>query len=238
MIIEAARAAARQLVSPAIRGVLLKSLGLTVAALFCLWLGLTALVDRLAAPWLQEWTSGSWAGWLGPLAIVVAGIVFALGLGLMIAPVTALVAGLFLDEVADKVEREDYPSDPPGRALPAVTGFVMSMKFFGVVVLGNILALLLLLVPGVNIGAFFVVNGYLIGREYFEFAASRHRPEAEAKALRRAYRGTVFLAGLTVAGLMAVPILNLAAPLFACALMVHLHKAVAAADDRRRVMPT
>ena len=101
---------------------------------------------------------------------------------------------------------------------------------FGVVILGNLAALILLFVPGINIAAFFLVNGYLLGREFFEFAAMRFRPEAEAKALRRQHAMTVFLAGLVIAGFLAVPFLNLATPLFAAAMMVHLHKAIAARE--------
>ena len=151
-------------------------------------------------------------------------------LALLIAPVTAIVAGLFLDDAAETVERVAYPQDPPGRAVPVIPALVMSLKFLFVVILGNLFALLLLLIPGINIGAFFIVNGYLLGREFFEFAAMRFRPEAEAKALRRKYAGTVFLAGLVIAGFLAVPLLNLVTPLFAAAMMVHLHKMVAARD--------
>ena len=97
---------------------------------------------------------------------------------------------------------------------------------------GNIVALILLLIPGVNIIAFFIVNGYLLGREFFEFAAMRFRSEAEAKALRRRHAGTVFLAGLVIAAFLAVPVLNLLTPLFAAAMMVHLHKMVAAGEAR------
>ena len=112
---------------------------------------------------------------------------------------------------------------------------MLSLKFFGIVVLGNLIALMLLLVPGVNIGAFFVVNGYLIGREFFEFAAMRFVAEDEAKALRRRNAGTVFLAGLVIAAFMAVPLLNLLSSLFACAMMVHLHKVVAKAEQQSAV---
>jgi CysZ protein len=83
-------------------------------------------------------------------------------------------------------------------------------------------------VPGVNIAAFFLVNGYLLGREYFEAAAMRFRPPEEARALRRRHGVTVFLAGLIVALVLAVPILNLVTPLFATAFMAHLHKRLAA----------
>ena len=84
--------------------------------------------------------------------------------------------------------------------------------------------------PGINIAAFFLVNGYLLGREFFEFAAMRFRSEAEAKALRRKHAGTVFLAGLVIAAFLAIPLLNLLTPLFAAAMMVHLHKMVSATD--------
>ncbi|UVK55203.1 sulfate transporter family protein [Mesorhizobium sp. AR02] len=232
MIFDAARTAALELLSPPFRAVFIKTLGLTVLALVALWFGLTSLVEWLALPWLQALVPGipSWAGWLGG---IIAAIALAFGMALLVAPVTAVIAGLFLDDVAEVVERTDYPRDPIGRAMPALRSLVLAIKFLGVVILGNIVALMLLLVPGINIAAFFIVNGYLLGREFFEFAAMRFRPEDEARALRRQYAGTVFLAGLVIAAFLAVPLLNLLTPLFAAAMTVHLHKAVSARESRR-----
>ncbi|TPJ44849.1 sulfate transporter family protein [Mesorhizobium sp. B2-5-13] len=232
MIFDAARTAALELLSPPFRSVFIKTLGLTLLALVALWFGLTSLVEWLALPWLQTSLPGipSWAGWLGGL---IAAIALAFGMALLVAPVTAVIAGLFLDDVAEVVERTDYPGDPAGRAMPALRSLVLAVKFFGVVILGNIVALLLLLVPGINIAAFFIVNGYLLGREFFEFAAMRFRPEEDARALRRRYAGTVFLSGLVIAAFLAVPLLNLLTPLFAAAMMVHLHKAVSAREAAR-----
>ena len=232
MIFDAARIAALELLSPPFRPVFIKTLGLTLLALVALWFGLTSLVEWLALPWLQALLPGipSWAGWLGG---IIAAIALAFGMALLVAPVTAVIAGLFLDDVAEVVERIDYPRDPVGRAMPALRSLVLAVKFFGVVILGNIVALLLLLVPGVNIAAFFIVNGYLLGREFFEFAAMRFRSEEEARALRRQYAGTVFLAGLVISAFLAVPLLNLVTPLFAAAMMVHLHKAISARESRR-----
>ncbi|MEI9420267.1 sulfate transporter family protein [Mesorhizobium sp. Cs1299R1N1] len=232
MIFDAARTAALELLSPPFRAVFIKTLGLTLLALVALWFGLTSLVEWLALPWLQTLLPGipSWAGWLGGL---IAAIALAFGMALLVAPVTAVIAGLFVDDVAEVVERTDYPGDPAGRAMPALRSLVLAIKFFGVVILGNIVALLLLLVPGINIAAFFIVNGYLLGREFFEFAAMRFRPEEDARALRRQYAGTVFLSGLVIAAFLAVPVLNLLTPLFAAAMMVHLHKAVSAREAAR-----
>ncbi len=232
MILEAARAAASRLLTPEFRGVLFKSIGLTVLMLIAAWFGVRELFDWLAWPWLDALLPGlpAWAGWLGVVAAVIAGLGLALALALLVAPVTAVIAGIFLDDVAEVVESQDYSADPPGKAVPIVQGMVLAIKFLGVVILGNIVALVLLLVPGINVAAFFLVNGYLLGREFFEFAAMRHRPEAEAKLFRRKHSTTVFMGGLVIAAFLAVPVVNLATPLFGAAMMVHLHKMLSAAD--------
>ncbi len=232
MIIDAARAAITRLPSPEFRTVLLKTIGLTLLMLVGLWFGLRELFAAFAWPWFDAMLPGlpEWAGWFGLIGAIIAGVGLALALALLIAPVTAIIAGLFLDDIAEVVERQDFPADPPGTAVPAGRAIVLAMKFFGIVVLGNIIALFLLLIPGINIAAFFLVNGYLIGREFFEFAAMRFRPEKEAKLLRRKHSGTIFMAGLIIAAFLSVPIVNLATPLFAAALMVHLHKMITARD--------
>jgi len=79
------------------------------------------------------------------------------------------------------------------------------------------------------------VNGYLLGREFFEFAAMRFRPPAEARAFRSKHSSTVFMAGLLIAGFLAIPFVNLLTPLFAAGLMVHLHKKVSKRDPSFRL---
>jgi CysZ protein len=126
------------------------------------------------------------------------------------------------------VERTNFPNDPPGQELPIARSVWLASKFFLLVLAVNMIALLLLLVPGVNLVAFYLGNGYLLGREYFELAAMRHVSAAEAKRVRRANRLTVLLCGLIIAGLASVPILNLVTPLFATGFMVRIWKRLAA----------
>ena len=52
------------------------------------------------------------------------------------------------------IHPQDTLGDPPGQAVPALRSIVLALKFFAVVIAGNLVALLLLLVPGVNIAAF------------------------------------------------------------------------------------
>lgn len=227
MILRSALLALRDVVSPPFRAVLWKTLGLTAAALVALWFAVRWLFAAAIIPFFAGFTPDmpAWIENAEGFAALAAGLLLAVLLGFLIAPVSAVIAGLFLDDVAEVVEGEG--GAPVGRALPLGRSVVLSVKFFGVVVLGNLLAFALLLVPVVNLFAFFAVNGYLLGREYFTFAALRYRDEEAAAALRARHGTRVFLAGLAIAALLAVPVLNVLTPLFAAAFMVRLHGALA-----------
>ncbi len=230
MILQAARLSLRNLFAPETRTVFWKVIGLTMVCLIAVWFALRGLFYSYALPWIVSTSplaGGEWAGWISFFVGLLVSIGLALGLALLLAPINALIAGLFLDDVAEVIERRDYPTEPAGRPMPLTAAIVEGAKFLGVVILGNILALILLLVPGVNLIAFFVVNGYLLGREFFEFAAMRHLSPTAARELRARHAGRVTLAGFLIAGFLAIPIVNLLTPLFAAGLMVHLYKAIA-----------
>ena len=78
--------------------------------------------------------------------------------------------------------------------------------------------------PGIGFALWFAANAWVLGAQYIELAAMRFRPYREAQAMRRHFAGTVFLGGLLVAAFVSIPLLNLATPLFAAALMARLHK--------------
>lgn len=139
MIIDAAWKALNRLLTPQFRTVFWKTLGVTLLLLVGLWVAIRQVFFSFAWPWMEQLLPGmpQWAGWLGIVAAIVAGLGLALVLALMIAPVTALIAGFFLDDVAEIVEREDYPADPPGTPLPLGRSVIASLKFLGVVILGN-----------------------------------------------------------------------------------------------------
>lgn len=211
-----------------IRGVFWKVIGLTLLFLVALWFILRLLFLDFAMPYIEAWLPnlGEWTGWIGLFASIISAIGLAAGLAFLIAPVSAVVAGLFLDDAAETIEKQDYASDPPGQALPLAQSLLSSLRFFLVVIAANLVALIFLLVPGVNLVIFFVINGYLLGREYFEFAASRYLGPERARAWRGRNQGRVWLAGLTIGLFLLVPILNILTPLFAAIFMVHYVKAL------------
>jgi CysZ protein len=222
-MLAAAGQAFQELFTPPFRAVLLKCVGFTIGLLIVLIVAV-------------EWTFShfvQWPGWIETAIEWLGGLALVVGSIFLIPPVTSLIAGLYLDDIAAEVERTNYPQDPPGRELPTAQAIWLAVKFFLVVLAVNIVALFLLLIPGVNLIAFYLGNGYLLGREYFELAAMRHMPAAEAKQLRKANRVTVLMCGLIIAGIASVPILNLITPLFATAFMVRIFKGLSRASGLR-----
>ncbi len=213
-MISDALAAFDQIFTPPYRKVLYRSLALTIGLLALVWLGLGRLASAYATtPW----------PWLDTVLAILAAVGLVVGLVFLVAPVSALVAGFYLDELAEVAERSVAPGHI-GRALPAGQAMWLAAKFAAVSVLINLFALALLLLPGINILAFFGANAYLLGREYFELAALRYRSIEEVRALRSAHRFYLFFCGLVIAALVAIPVLNLLTPLFATAFMVRIHR--------------
>ena len=70
-----------------------------------------------------------------------------------------------------------------------------SLKFILVMVLVNILALpfygILLFTAIGPLILYYLINGYLMGREYYEVVAFRRLPPHFARDLRRAHRGRI-----------------------------------------------
>lgn len=216
-MISDALAALAQIFTPPFRGVLWKSLGLTLLLLVFAWVGLDKFITAyIAVPY----------PWLATTLAVLTGLGLVVGLAFLVAPVSALVAGFFLDELADVVEHEVSPKRI-GKALPAGEAMRLAIGFAIISIFVNFVALVLLLVPGVNVVAFLVANAYLAGREYFELAALRYAPLDEVRAMRREHGLYLFLCGLPIAAFLAVPVVNLLTPLFATAFMVRVHARLA-----------
>lgn len=222
-MLAAASRAINQILSPPFRGVLLRSVGLTLAMLAFVWAVVYGTFTHfvvIETPWLQA------------LVDILTGIGLLIGLGFLVAPVTSLFAGLFLDEIAAEVERVHYATDHPGRPMALVPSLLSAIRFTALVVAVNAIVLVLILLPGVNILLFFVANAYLLGREYFELVAFRFHDADGVRVLREESSARIFFAGLMIALLLAIPIVNILTPLFATAFMVHIYKDI---RHRRRL---
>ncbi len=232
-MLDAAIDAITQMFSPPLRAVLWKSIGLALALIVVAGIALDRLIVRVvgAGGASVETTFGPHAhapvdafAWLVSIA---AGLGIVVGSVMLMPAVTAIVASFFADRIGEEVERAQYPADPPGTALPLRLAVWQGVKTALLAIAIYVVAAPLLLFAGFGAVIFFLATAYILGRVYFELAAMRFRPPAEAKALRRRNAGTVYVGGLLIAAFVSIPIVNLATPLFAMALMVHVHKRLA-----------
>ena len=219
-----------QLFSPPLRAVLWKTIGLALALIVVVGIAVERLIVYLvgAGSTSVEQTLGAGAhlpaNALAWLLSIAAGLGIVVGSIMLMPAVTAIVGSFFADLIGQEVEREHYPADPPGKAVPLWLAIWEGFKTALLAVVIYLCAAPLLLFAGFGAVIFFLATAYILGREYFELAAMRLRPRAEAKALRRRNAAMVYVGGLFIAAFVSVPIVNLATPLFAMAFMVHLHK--------------
>jgi CysZ protein len=232
-MIDAVVKALTQMFTPPFRRVLLKSIGLALIMIVLLGIGMYhgfAWLAQTGTAWAESnvgvvphsaWTVFLWiVSFMASLGIIT-GAVF------LMPAVTAFVGSFFVDEIADLVEQTHYPAEMPGVALPFFRALLEGLNTALLSIVVYVVALPFVLFAGLGLVVLFLANAYLLSREYFELAAMRFHPPAEAKALRRAHSGQVFFAGLFIAAFVSIPVVNLATPIFAMALMVHLHKRVA-----------
>jgi CysZ protein len=232
-MIDAAVKALSQMFTQPLRRVLLKAVGLALLLIVIIGIGLQRVLGALAengATWAEQTTGmaphSAWAALAWVLSIM-AGLGIVTGALFLMPAVTAFVGSFFVDEVAEMVERTHYPAEPVGRALPLFRALIEGVKFALLALVVYLCALPFVLFAGIGLIILFLANAYLLGREYFELAAMRFRPPAEAKAVRKSHAGYIFLAGMVIALFVSVPVLNLATPIFAMAFMAHIHKRMA-----------
>jgi CysZ protein len=243
MLFDAAAKALSQMASRPFRTVLWKSIAVALVLLIILGIALQRLLAWLLGSggiWIEGTIGPSWHVTLDVvqwMLAIVAGLGVLVGMVFLVPPVTALVASFFADGIAADVEREYYPADLPGRPLPIGRALLEGGRTALLSLLVYLCAVPFLLVAGLGFVVFLFANAYLLGREYFHLAAMRFHPVAKAKLLRKRHQSTVFVAGLLIAAFVSVPVINLATPLFATALMVHIHKRLTESRQRPNAPP-
>ena len=204
----------------------IRVLGLGVLLTFALLAGVTAgflglinwlVPDSFALPWI---------GQVGGVDVAVSwafGLAMLVGSVFLMVPVASACTGLFLEGVVDAVEDRHYAWLPPVTPVPLWDVVVDAVNFAGLVVAVNLLALLVYGFAGPFAPlVFWSVNGYLLGREYFTLIAQRRLGRDRARALRRRYGSTVWLAGTLMAVPLSLPLVNLLIPVLGIATFTHL----------------
>ena len=202
-------------------GVLVRALLLTLALLAGFSGGAVWLVGFLPET-LDLWLVGEVETPVTAIRAAALGAMLLLSAFLMF-PVAAAFVSLFLDEIADAVEARHYPDLGKARGLALWQEIRAAVLFSAFVIAVNAVALVFYLMLG-PLGPllFWAVNGYLLGREYFEMVAARRLgPEGVAK-MRRRHWFAVWIAGALMAVPLSVPVLNLVVPLVGVATFTHM----------------
>jgi CysZ protein len=191
-----------------------------------LFFGLLGAIVIFAALWVIAWWTlahtalfeTGWLNWLVDIGGSLAGLFLTI---LLYPAVAGAVLSLFLDDAIDAVEQRHYPALPPPRR-PGIGEQIWSaVRLLGVAVGLNLLVLPLYLLPVINLMIFYGLNGYILGREYFDMVAARRlEPEEQNRFRRHCYYGW-FAIGVGIAALSTLPVINLVAPLVGAGAMTH-----------------
>ena len=195
-----------------------------VKAMFLSLLGFAAVWGL--SWWLlgqSRWAESAWLDNTLHALGALAGAVLSL---LLFPSVFGVLQSVFLDGVADRVEARHYPELGPSRGTAIRDGLIIAVRVMVLLIVVNLIMLPVYILGSLLLGAgmllFYAVNGWLCGREYHAQVALRRMPRAEARRWAKANRWTLWAAGTGIALLGTVPLLNLAAPVVGCVLMVHV----------------
>lgn len=214
--------AVMQLADRPFRRVMLLGVLLSLALLVAVYAGFLALIQTLT----PEVVDIPFVGPVEGLDTLLSwgSALFMIGLSVfLMMPVASAFTGLFLEDVAQAVEDRHYPDLPPVPRIPWGDALVDAANFFALLIAVNALALILYAFAGPFIPVvFWLVNGFLLGREYFTLVAMRRLGRAGAKALRAKHSGKIWLAGTLMAAPLSVPLVNLMIPVLGAATFTHL----------------
>lgn len=201
-----------QINDPRFRRVWLKGFVYSIL-LFVLIVGASSLalsqMNAVGIAWIDWVITG-----LGSIGAFILALIFFPGLALT-------VIGLLLEEVCRAVEARHYPGLPSPR--PQSWGELIGgvARLAALTLLLNIAVLPLYFVPFLNVLVFYVLNGILLSREYYELVSLRRVDLPQAVSIRQRHRPRLFADGVIITLLLSIPFIGWTMAVIATAMMVH-----------------
>jgi len=191
-------------------------------------LSAACLVGALAATVCASWAVLHWLVPLipitdGPLGWILRALTWLAGAAIVVVAISLspsismVIGGALFDVAAGRVE--DELGGGRGRSASFFEGLVVSARIAIPALVLNLLAMPLVFVPVVHVFVFVLINGWLMGREYFTLAALRRVGWEEARALRRRAWPSILAIGVVAS------VIPLVAPLFGASAMTRLLRA-------------
>jgi CysZ protein len=210
-----------QIPEPAFQRVMWRSLG---------WSLILFIALLMIGWWVIVSTQMFGIGWLEWVADVLGWIAVMIAAMLLFPGAVVIVISFMLEDIAEAVEAKHYPDLPAPRDAGISEAVWTALRFAAIALVLNIVLLPLYFIPVLNVFVFAAVNGYLLGREYFELVACRRLDPERVEAMRRRYRGRIWMGGIVITGLLSIPVVNWFLPVVAAASMLHLFEKLRQGD--------
>ena len=203
----------RQLSDPATRQVVWLSIGIAALTFLAMFACIeTALLH----------TSIFQTGWMETVSDILGRLSGVILAWLLFPAAISAAVGLFLGRVSGAVEARHYPALPLVEEPPFIESLLAAGKFLLTLVALNLALLFFIFTGPLYLILYYLVNGYLISREFFELVSIRRMDASAARAVRKRFQASLLIIGAIFAFLMTIPIVNLLTPIIATATMVHL----------------
>ena len=209
-----------QLPDPAFRRVIIKAILLSV----CVFVFLAIIV------WFVLSETNFFTFWLFEAFADIFGGVTAIIIAWLLFPTLAsFFITLFLEDIVEAVESRYYHDTLLEKKINNPSAmFIISLRFTAIALFLNILAIpfyfFTIWFPPLGIFVFYCLNGYLLGREYFELVALRHIKMEDIPSIRQSNRWQLFLFGSVTTFLFTIPIINFLAPILGVTGMTHFFR--------------
>ena len=206
-----------QLLDPAFRRVIIKAILLSVFVF--VFLAIIVWFVLSETNFFTFWLFEAFADIFGGVtAIIIAWLLF--------PTLASFFITLFLEDIVEAVESRYYTNTLLEKINSPSAMFKISLRFTAIALLLNILAIpfyfFTIWFPPMGIFVFYCLNGYLLGREYFELVALRHIKMEDIPSIRQSYKWQLFLFGSVTTFLFTIPIINFLAPILGVTGMTHL----------------
>ena len=210
------RTSVLDLLDPNMRIIFLKTVSITsiviISVAMIIW-GLSNSIQIFELSFLNKLIS--WA----------VGVILFITASAVLGPLMIVVAGIYSEEIAHRVEKKHYPNQVGHRFVGVAesikTGGRLLLKSFIVNILFTPIYIVGGFFPIISILIFFGVNGYLLSNELFEIVASRHLGRGDRVLFWKANRGGGIFIGVMMICLSTVPLLNLISAMLGVIITTH-----------------
>ena len=208
-----------QLLDPAFRRVIIKAILLSVFVF--VFLAIIVWFVLSETNFFTFWLFEAFADIFGGVtAIIIACLLF--------PTLASFFITLFLEDIVEAVESRYYHDTLLEKINNPSAMFIISLRFTAIALFLNILVIpfyfFTIWFPPLGIFVFYCLNGYLLGREYFELVALRHIKMEDIPSIRQSNRWQLFLFGSVTTFLFTIPIINFLAPILGVTGMTHLFR--------------